>query len=550
MTAEVPGELRLRPLRPRTLRRLAIALVVLLGALSAYLMLGQARDDSPTFDEPVYVSAGLLALREHDLAYNAEHPPLAKAIATLPVLLTGATLPPGHVAGTNDEQSYSAVFLREQRRAGLLCEVTFASRVVPVLTVLVLAGLLFLLGRQLLGTSGGLLAAALWLVSPLVLGLGHLDGVDLPFALAVVVLAGALLHRRHHEDRRSTVLLGVALGLCLATSMLGLVLVPVTLGLLLVQRRRAAIVPGLVVLAVAWAGLWASYAVLDVAVVTSPTWLLPTPYVEGLRYLATVPPPSNGYLLGVAWTGGRWWFWPGGILVKVTTPVLLVLLVGPVAWRYAERTVRRDAFAVLAVPGLALVAALMLSSRDLGVRYLLPTFALWCVGASALVLVLRPGLVRIASGAAAVVAAVLLLASAPHSLAYTSPPFTPAYRVATDSNVDWGQDFDSLRSWAVGLSPYVDWFGPRGTSWTDVPGARDLLAADPATITGWVAVSATHLTSDHADRLSWLRAYCPVGTIGGSVLLYRFATPPTADPGPTAPAPPCSGDVSVRTAAG
>ena len=63
-------------------------------------------------------------------------------------------------------------------------------------------------------------------------------------------------------------------------------------------------------------------------------------------------------------------------------------------------------------------------------------------------------------------------------------------------------------------------------------------------------MSATRLTSDHADRLSWLRAYCPVGTIGGSVLLYRFDTPPTADPGPTAPALPCSGDVSLRVAAG
>ncbi len=513
-------------------------------------MLGQAREDSPTFDEPVYVSAGLLALTQHDLAYNSEHPPLAKAVAAIPVLLTGATLPPGHVAGTNDEQSYSAVFLRAQRRAGVLDEVTFASRVVPILSVLLVAALLLLLARRLLGTPAGLLAAALWLVSPMVVGLGHLDGVDLPFALAVVVLAGALLHRRHHDDRRSTVLLGVALGLCLATSMLGLVLVPVTLGLLLVQRRRAAIVPGLVVLGVSWAVLWASYAVLDPGVVASPSWLLPTPYVDGLHYLATVPPPSDAYLLGAAWTGGRWWYWPGSLLVKVTTPVLLVLLVGPIAWRYADRAVRRDAFAVLAVPAVAVAAPLLLTSRDLGVRYLLPAFALWCVGASALVLVPRPAPARLASAAVAAVAVVMLLTSAPHSLAYTSPPFTPGYRVATDSNVDWGQDFDRLRSWAVGLSPYVDWFGPRGTSWSDVPGGRDLLAADPTTITGWVAVSATHLTSDHADRLSWLRAYCPVGTIGGSVLLYRFDVPPTTEPGPTAPARPCDGTVSVRATAG
>jgi hypothetical protein len=190
------------------------------------------------------------------------------------------------------------------------------------------------------------------------------------------------------------------------------------------------------------------------------------------------------------------------------------------------------------------------SSRDLGVRYLLPTFALWCVGASAVVLVPARFGARAVGAVAAVAAAVMLASSLPHSLAYTSPPFTPAYRVVTDSNVDWGQDLALLQAWAVGRRPYVDWFGPRGTSWADVPGARDLLAADPTTITGWVAVSATNLTSNHAGALAWLRAYCPVDDLGGSVLVYRFDTPPVVGPGPTAPAPPCSGDVSVRVAAG
>jgi hypothetical protein len=58
-------------------------------------------------------------------------------------------------------------------------------------------------------------------------------------------------------------------------------------------------------------------------------------------------------------------------------------------------------------------------------------------------------------------------------------------------------------------------------------------------------VSATRLTSGNRDGLAWLRKYCPVSTIGGSVLIYRFDSPPTTDPGPTAPAPMCAGDVSV-----
>jgi hypothetical protein len=71
-----------------------------------------------------------------------------------------------------------------------------------------------------------------------------------------------------------------------------------------------------------------------------------------------------------------------------------------------------------------------------------------------------------------------------------------------------------------------------------VPG-RELSATDPREVTGWVAAAATPLTVTQRDRLAWLRAYCPVGTIGGSVLLYRFRSPPDPAPGPDRPAPPC-----------
>lgn len=528
-------------------RRIGVGafVVLLLGVLLAGFV--QARDDSPTYDEPVYVAAGLLALTQHDLAFNAEHPPLPKAIAAIPVLLTPYTLPPGHAEGANDERVYSATFLRAQGDS--LGAVTLASRIVPLLELLAVAVLLVMLGRQLVSLAGGLVAGALWLVSPLTLGLGHLDGVDLPFAVAVCVYAGALLHARHHDDRRSTVLLGVALGLCLATSPLALVLVAVTLPLLVVQRRGRGAVQWLVAALVAWAVLWASYLVLAPSELLHGTWLLPTPYVDGLRFLATNNTvPAHGYLLGQAWIGGQWWFWPGSLLVKLTTPVLLVLVLAPLCWRYASSERRRDALVVLAIPAVTLLAVVMTSPRDLGVRYLLPVLALWCAAAAPVALLLERTWARAVLTVAAVAAAAMLATSLPHSLAYTSPPFVPAYRVATDSNVDWGQDLRLLQEWAPGRTPYVAWFGPRGTSYADVPGARSLDATPVEDVRGWVAVSATRLTSAAPEQLSWLRAYCPVGTLGGSILLYRFDSAPVDASGPTAPEGYCaSDDVSLRT---
>ena len=537
----MPGVATACAVRRRRLTWAAFGLLAIVVLLSALV---QARDDSPTFDEPVYVSAGLLALTQHDVAYNAEHPPLAKAIAALPVLLTPYTLPPGHASGINDEKAYAATFLKAQ--GDHLQVVTFASRLVPTLELLLVGVLLVMLGRQLVGIGGGLVAGALWLVSPVTLGLGHLNGVDLPFTVAVVVFAGALLHARHHDDLRSALFLGVALGLCLATSALGIFLVLFTGVMLVIDRRSRGFTQWLVASAVAWAVLWASYLVLAPATLRQSHLLLPAPYVDGLQYLNDHDRvPGVGYLLGQTWIGGQWWFWPGSLVIKLTTPVLVVLVLAPLRWRFVDRALRRDAAVVLALPAILLLAVVMASPRDLGVRYLLPVIALWCVGAAPVALVARIRWARIAGLVAAVSAFVMLVASSPHSLAYTSPPFTPAYRVATDSNVDWGQGLTALQEWAPGKTPFVAWFGPRGTSYSDVPGARDLLATDPTRVRGWVAVSVTSLNSDARVRLAWLRAYCPVGTLGGSIVLYRFSAAPSAVPGPVAPAPYCSGDVST-----
>ena len=55
-------------------------------------------------------------------------------------------------------------------------------------------------------------------------------------------------------------------------------------------------------------------------------------------------------------------------------------------------------------------------------------------------------------------------------------------------------------------------------------------------------------TSAKAGALAWLRGYCPVRSLGGSILIYYFAHPPTPEPGPATPAPLCSGSVSHRVA--
>jgi hypothetical protein len=531
-----------------------------------FLLLGglEAWHDSPTFDEPVYVSAGLAAIQHQDLTLNDEHPPLMKVLAALPVLLTNPVVPANGAWNTNDEHSYSAAFLSAQLRTGKLRDVTFASRMVPLLATAALAFVLFGFANELFGGAAGLLAGALWLACPLVLGLGHLDGVDAPFALSVVWFAWALLRWTRWRSRRRLVVLGVAGGLTALADASGLLILAI--GALTVTAWdwrsaaatwrsaagawRTAIVPavvrGVAIVLVGFAVVWVVYAVLEPGVLGHPTlWLLPRPYVNGIRYLRTHDTiPASSYLLGHAWTGARWWYWPISLAIKLPPATLALLVLGPLGLVGVAKVRRVEALVIAGLPAAALFAFNLNVPRDIGIRYLLPVIALWLVLASGVASRQRTRLLSGALALAGALGVLSVITSYPNSLAWTSPEFAAPYRVATNSSVDWGQNLFQLQRWSATHHPRVAYFGPRGVTLADIPTARSLFAVPPTQLTGWVAASATDLTT--GSGLSWLRAYCPVGTLGDTILLYHFASAPSAARGPLEPPAVCAGANSRR----
>jgi hypothetical protein len=278
---------------------------------------------------------------------------------------------------------------------------------------------------------------------------------------------------------------------------------------------------------------------------------LPLEWKAGFGYLTITSDERPAYLFGHAWEGSRVWFFPGSLLTKLPISSLVLLLASPFAWRSLGRERRRLASLVVLAPAALTFAVVLLQPLNLGLRLVLPTVALLMLCAASSVLLVADRR-RLLAGVMAIVAVVQLGSfwqAAPHSLAWTAPPFQPAYRWVSDSNVDFAQDAGRLSDWvdartAEGERVWVAQALPRGG---EAPsGAKPLVGADPAQIRGWVAVGATALTVTRRDELSWLRAYCPVGDIGGSILLYRFDDPPDPARGPTMPDPPCSGSVSRR----
>lgn len=562
-------------------RRAAGLLLAALSLLFTVLAMHQAWNDSITVDEAIYHATGLAVLHEREAVMNYEAPVVPKALHALPMLLGGVDVP---LEGVWREAADGAgpplafgVFAREfveaQERGGDLQRAVFLGRLVPILESIATAIALHVLGTRLAGRAVGVAAAGLWLTTPLVVGLGHLNALDVTFTAVFAWTAVALERYLRSPSMVSAVILGAALGGALLVRHTGALLLVAILVAIAVGARhlgRAAIGHAGAVVLVAWALIWVGMAVVTpadlsgvdvdvpgdrsaVAEITSRVVQavpLPATYQAGFEVQATVgDEPSPGYLLGSTWDGSRWWYWPGSMLVKLPISFLVVVILAPWAWRRAEAGRRRRAALVLGVPVALLVLFLLPFPKPVGIRYLLPALALMTVaGAAAVIELARRRAGRLAFVVLALVQVGSLVESLPHSLAWTAPPFRPGWAVVSESNLDWGQDVGRLAQWMGDRHVYAAPFGGAAVEVETMPGYESLLTTPVERVRGWVAVNATVLTTYERRSLSWLRAYCHVDDIGGTILLYRFEQPPDDEPGPTVPVGRCKGQWSERAA--
>ena len=555
-------------------RRRPIVVLVPLVVLFVASGLVQAWRDSPTVDEAVDIASGVTSLVRHDLRLNPEHGVLTHVLPALPALLAHPVVPRGPAYASGEWFDHTDDFMRANDAAGRLHRVVFLSRLVPLAEAVFVAFLIYALGARLFGPWAGVLSATLWLTTPVFVGFGHIASLDVAFTLATLAVSLALLRFVEAPSNGRAAVLGAAVCASLLVRHLALVLAAVALVVVLVQgwsrARRATFRHAAIVALTSWAGVWVVFRVLSLppsgpsgarlgtiisagrsdSLITRLVLAVPWPkeWAAGMAYLVLSSASKPAYLLGHAWNGGRWWYFLAVVPVKVPLVALAAVIGGMFGWRRVPRPSRRHALLVVAAPAIALYVAVAIQPLDLGLRYAFPSLALAFVAGGPVVFLGSTAFKRAGAAALVVTQLAAMVAAYPHAMAWTPPPFQSGYRWATDSNIDYGQDYGRVAEWAAGKQPFVALLKPRGVD--DPPGSRPLLDADgshPERVSGWVAVSATRLMALDRDALSWLRAYCPVGDIGGSVLLYRFDEPIDDRPGPTMPVGPCTGDLSRRT---
>jgi hypothetical protein len=502
------------------------ALVV--GAASivfACFALHEAWVDAPTYDEPTYVSSALVTWTRHDLHVNRQTAPLAKQLAALPVLLLHPTIP---TVGSKSEHQVAQSFVRAEIRRGELQKVFFVARLLPILEGIAVGWVIALLARRLFGPGAEVLPALLWLLNPFAIGLSHLDGIDVPFALSLLVTSLAIAWARERPSWRRCALVGACAGITVLTRLTGVLVVPVAaLAVAMApgegRVRRGAIAVGVswLTLAVAYAALAPTAAVSGVAG-TLVNLAVPLDWRRGAVHLLHAGSrPGPAFVLG-HFHMGRWlFFWPASLLVKLPPLTLVALVATPLAWLRLDAGVRREAWWVIGLPAVVLGVFTLQQQRPIGLRYLLASIVLWMIGSGAVATMLRSRVRQAAT--IAVAAGGLVAASSGHALAWTSPLVGPGHDVVADSNLDWGQGFYDLQAWAKGKHPRVSYFGGAGLDVVQIPGAT-ALGRGPDGVDGWVAVSVSDLVAYRRRDLAWLRDRCPDAVLADTILVYDMRT--------------------------
>ena len=451
--------------------RLAVA--VLLVTLFAQLLAVNVHT-SMTWDEGHHLFDGYTILEHRDFDLNPEVPPVAKAVAALPLLPMDLYEPAQQGRSSQLEAFVDGrdfLFKNDANRLLLL------SRIAASCFALALVLLVFLSGKAMFGAATGLLASALLVFDPNLLAHGALVTTDVP----ITTLCFASIFAWHRYTSLPAVwslcLCGLLTGLAFATKLTGLFLVPIlvllAVGESLWQRNarqllsRAAALVG--VFSIAYIILWACYgfryAARPDSLALNPTlasylkeyaqvgrpeplellarWhALPEAFLWGVANTRLTEERDLSYLFGALHRHGIWFYFPAAITIKSTLPFLFLLgLAGYVALRYRELRTR---WLTLVVPVIIFLGFAMHSDMNIGVRHVLPVYPfLYLVGASALICLIHRDRRWLAAAVVLVVfQAITAARTFPAYVAYANEAWggpQNVHRFLGDSNVDWGQ---------------------------------------------------------------------------------------------------------------
>jgi hypothetical protein len=507
--------------RPRLLWLIPAAILFFGPAVSSL------QQKSATFDEPVYIVAGLSYWTLDDHVMKADAPPLVAYLAGLSPWMHGLVIPGGRLPFDDPLRHEYGFASRLLYRSGADADgILFWSRLallVPFGSLLLVTVLLW--STALFGPTAGLLALFLTALSPNLVAHARLVTADFACTAAMLFASHQLWRFTARPVVGRALAAGLALGLALVTKFTALILVPIfAVILLLVVLRPPRSKPGP-------AGWWLAALFLPaILVVTFSYGWPPDPfrYFAGVLSLyRNVESDYPWYVYGHFEPEGVPWYYLAVLAGKLALPLLLLGVSGVVCvgWRSAGLV----AELCLLLPMLLLLLASAGDAMPAGIRRVLPVLPVLAIAASRWALspprlsLLRRGLL---SGLLAF-HALSSLTAWPHYIPYFNEGaralFTEQQRL-DDSSIDWGQDLKALPEVLArhGVKQVHLWYygsaDPRFYRVRSRPmKQRDLETPRP----GVYAASLHNVIRRRLVGPSWITREQPFDRAGTSILLFR-----------------------------
>ena len=477
-----------------------LANAVLLLVFMAVLAGGAAWRESVTIDEVAHIGAGVTYLQKRDLRLNGEHPPLAKVLAALPLVVRGVHADYSHISWTFSVNGFQQ-FLGEwvwghwliMRWNDPISTVLWA-RMPMLLLTLVLGLVIYLFGARLGGEWAGLLCLSAYVSMPAFLTFGPLVLTDLAVTLFWVLAVWQLPAMWRNPSRGSVVKLGLTLAAAFLSKFSSGLLFLVFIALALSLRWRA--VPEQpadklerrkwrrrawwnMLKATAWAALfvYVFYFVFSSGQPTDsfniiphfpasallrrilmPVWL----YLGGFLFFLLSATSRPTYILGHAYAHGVWFYFPALFVLKSPLAFLLLLVLAIATAILLKRRSKPGAlekpsalpsgmafhWRALWVSLVVFVVVCMLNRLDLSIRHFLIAIALVILLLAPLPRMLqslraanwpgaKPGIWL--TGGLAASSLVTALLAYPNFLPFLNSlgKGRPGYLLVNDSNIDW-----------------------------------------------------------------------------------------------------------------
>jgi len=576
-----------------------IVFLFLLGMM-AWLMGGSVRRESVTFDEVAHVGAGVSYLQKLDLRMNEEHPPLAKVLAAVPLVIRGAKADYSHVSW-----SFSDGFIKQYLGEWVFGHFFLATwndpystlwwaRVPMLLLTLALGVVLCIYGTKLGGLAGGLLCLCAFVTMPAFLTFGPLVLTDTAIALFSLLTLWTLADLWRSPSSETELKFGLELGAALLSKFSSGLLFFCFVAFILSLRWRtvagmpagkpelrawrrsrwAALFKGVLL---AGSVVYIAYLVLSwnqptdsLSIIphfpASPAFrrlcMPPWMFLRGLLLFAITAATRPTFILGHSYPHGMWFYFPVLFLLKSPLAFLLLLLLALVVAIAARRrlaqpiTVPREFelhWRALWISLLVFIAACMLSRLTISIRHFLTPLAL-------LILLLAPLPRKLAAlnrsgwrparagmwltGALALALIVTAVRAYPYFMPFLNvlSRGRPGYELVNDSNLDWNQALPEVEHWAQrrGLQQVpIDEYGFVELA-VYVPQGSLWDCQQPAASDGghWAVVSAAVILDGHNCR--WLLQYPREELAGGS--MYAFQLPAVIPAAGTGGGPPLPDD--------